>query len=227
MTFRSSGSGPGVQAPDGCSVELYRITPYGGELEGYRALFRAGTRVLELGCGTGRFTRRLLDWGACVTAVDNSAHMLAEVPEGAARVLSDIESLNLDESFAVALLAGNFINVPEPEVRSAFVHAARRHLRKDGRLLLDRHDVAWLRGVEPGPLGAAGDIAMCVEAVRRVADVVQMTLRYEAAGRVWRHSFAVTPLSEAEIEALLGRFGFGSFAWSGRRKEWLSAVVQE
>jgi SAM-dependent methyltransferase len=226
MTFRSSGSGPGVQAPDGCSVDLYRITPYHGELEDFGTLFPAGTRVLELGCGAGRFTRRLLDWGARVTAVDNSQHMLAEVPDGAARVLSDIESLNLDESFDVALLAGNFINAPEPEVRSAFVRSARRHVRKDGRLLLDRHDPAWLRSAEPGPLGAAGDIAMCVEAVSRVADIVQMTLRYEAAGRIWRHSFAATALSEGDIEALLARFGFVSFEWSGSRNQWLSAVVR-
>jgi hypothetical protein len=153
--------------------------------------------------------------------------MLAEVPESAARVLSDIESLNLDESFDVALLAGNFVNEPEPKARSALVHSARRHLRKGGRLLLDRYDPAWLRGVEPGALGAAGDITMCVEAVSRVVDAVQMTVRYEAAGRVWRHSFAVMPLSEAEIERLLARFGFGSFSWSGARKLWLSAVVLE
>src|SRR5688572_4504803 len=215
MASRSSGSGPGLQAPDGCSVELYRITPYYGELEDFRTLFLAGTRVLELGCGTGRLTRVLLDWDARVTAVDNSPAMLAAVPPGADRVLSDIESLNLDESFDVALLAGNFINVPEPEVRSAFVHSARRHLRKGGRLLLDREDPGWLESAQPGLINVVGDIAMYVEAVSREGDAVQMTLRYEAAGRVWRQSGAATPLSEAEIEGLLARFGFGSFSWSG------------
>jgi SAM-dependent methyltransferase len=226
MTFRSSGSGPGEQAPDGCSVDLYRATPYGGELDGYRALFHPGTRVLELGCGTGRLTRQLLHRGACVTAVDNSPHMLAEVPEGALGVLSDIQSLNLDESFDVALLASNFINEPEPEVRSAFVHSARRHLRKDGRLLLERYDPAWLQSVQPGALGAVGDIVMCVEALSRAADAVQMTLRYELSGRVWRHSFAAAALTEGEIEGLLTRFGFASFEWSGPRNQWLSAVVR-
>jgi len=55
---------------------------------------------------------------------------------------------------------------------------------------------------------------------------VEMTLRYEIAGNVWRHSFVVAALDEADVEALLSQTGFGSFAWSGTRKRWLSAVVQ-
>ena len=226
MSWQFSGSGPGVQAPDGCSVELYRQLPYFGELEDYRPLFHAGTRVLELGCGAGRLTRRLLEWGARVTAVDNCREMLAAVPDGASRVLSDIESLNLDDRFDVALLASNFINHPARDVRCAFVDSARRHLRQHARFLLERHDPSWLQQVQPGPLGALGDIAMSVEAVSRSADAVHMTLRYQLADSVWYHSSADTPLEEAEIESLLAAYGFGSFAWSGQRRRWLSAVVQ-
>jgi ubiquinone/menaquinone biosynthesis C-methylase UbiE len=50
----------------------------------------AGARVLEVGCGTGAVTRRLVERGACVTALDQSAEMMeqarrriAAVPEGA------------------------------------------------------------------------------------------------------------------------------------------------
>ena len=42
-------------------------------------LVRPGARVLELGAGTGRFTTRLLDLGARVTAVDVSSEMLARL----------------------------------------------------------------------------------------------------------------------------------------------------
>ena len=227
MTYRLSGSGPGVQAPDGCSVEVYRQVPYFGELEDFRTLFQAGTRVLELGCATGRLTRRLLEWDARVTAVDNSPEMLSAVPERASRVLSDIESLKLDGRFDVALLASNFINHPAPDVRCAFVATARRHLADHGRFLLERYDPAWLRRVEPGPLGPLGDIAMSVEAVSRGADIVHMTLRYQIADSVWHHSSTAAPLDEGEIEALLSSYGFGSFAWSGQRRQWLSAVVQQ
>ena len=226
MSFRFSGSGPGAQAPDGCSVDVYRQVPYFGELEDFRALFHAGTPVLELGCATGRLTRRLLEWDARVTAVDNSPEMLSAVPDGASRVLSDIESLKLEGRFDVALLASNLINHAAPDIRSAFVATARRHLADHGRFLLERHDPAWLRRVEPGPLGPLGDIAMSVEAVSRSADIVHMTLRYQIADSVWYHSSAVTPLDEGEIEALLSSYGFGSFAWSGMRKRWLSAVLE-
>lgn len=224
VSFQFSGSGPGVHAPDGCSVDLYRKLPYLGELEDHQPLFHVGASVLELGCGAGRLTRRLLEWGLRVTAVDNSPHMLSAVPEDASRVLSDIESLNLDERFDLALLASCLINHPAPAVRSAFIHTARRHLRKGGRLLLERHDPVWLQSVQPGPVGTAGDIVMSVEAVGRTADAVLMTLTYEFEGCVWRHSFAVAPMSEVEIEGLLSRCGFGSFVWSGRQNRWASAV---
>ena len=228
MTVRFSGSGPGVQARDGCSVELYRRLPYLGELEGLRALFPAGTQVVELGCGTGRLSRRLLEWGSRVTAVDNCPEMLAALPDGAAPVLSDIESLKLDEHFDVALLASCMINHPQPAVRERFIDTARRHLRERGHLLLERHDPAWLRRVEPGPIGPvddAGEMAMSVDAVRRTDNVVEMTLRYEIAGNIWLQSFGTVPLDEADIEALLSECRFGSFAWSGKRNRWLSAVA--
>jgi SAM-dependent methyltransferase len=226
VSFRFAGAGPGVQARDGCSVELYRKLPYLGELEGYRALFPADAQVLELGCGAGRLTRRLLEWGTRVAAVDNCPEMLAAVPEAALRVLSDIESLNLDRRFDVALLASCLINHPAPDIRFAFVATARRHLGRRGCLLLERHDPSWLRAVQPGPIGPVGDIAMSVEAARRTGDVVEMTLRYEIAGDTWRHSSAVSALNEAEIEALLSQSGLGSFVWSGARNRWLSAVVE-
>jgi len=77
------GSGPGPQARDGCSVELYRSLPYLGEIDCVRPLLYPGSSVLELGCGTGRLTRFLLDLGLRVTAVDNSPEMLLAVPSPA------------------------------------------------------------------------------------------------------------------------------------------------
>ena len=198
--------------------------PYGGELEGHRALFHAGAKVLELGCATGRLTRRLLEWGARVTAVDNCPEMLSLVPDGASRVLSDIESLDIEQRFDTALLASCLINHPVLEVRSSFVDAARRHLRSDGHLLLERHDPAWLRSAQPGRVAAVDDIVTSIETVSRTADVVEMTVRYEAPGNVWRHSFAVAPLSEAEIEALLSDAGFGGFGWAPGHR-WVTATV--
>jgi len=223
VTFKFRGSGPGAQAADGCSVELYRKLPYLDELEEHRALFLPGRRILELGCGTGRLTRQLIQYGTHVTAVDNCAEMLDAVPQGARRVLSDIETLRLETRFDVALLASCLINHPADDVRRAFVATARFHLGSSGRVLLERHDPTWLKLAEPGPLACAGDVAMSVETVNRSAGLVHMTLRYEAAGNVWRHAASLAPMSEPEIEALLSEAGFEAFAWAGKNNRWLSA----
>jgi SAM-dependent methyltransferase len=140
MRASFSGSGPGVQAPDGCSVEVYRRIPYLGELDPLREYLAYGAKVLELGCGTGRFTRRLLEWGLLPTSIDNSPDMLAEIPRGAVPVQADIENLVLTDRFDVALLASCLINHPTVSTRESFVRAAARHLNPQGSLLVERHD---------------------------------------------------------------------------------------
>jgi len=80
--------------------------PYLGELDDVRPLLTPGTSVLELGAGAGRLTRKLLEWGLNVTAVDNSADMLVYVPGDANRVFrasllleAEIETLLADVGF--------------------------------------------------------------------------------------------------------------------------------
>jgi SAM-dependent methyltransferase len=225
MSYAFSGSGPGPQTADGCSVELYRALPYRDEIEPLRAFLAAGATLLELGCGSGRLTRRLVDWGLRVTAVDSSAHILAALPHGVAAVESEIETLNLGESFDIVLLASCLINHPEPVVRQGLVACAHRHLRSGGRLLLERQDPGWLRTAQPGPAGNTGDIAIHVEHVARDAELVHVVVRYELAARVWRQSFFALPLDEAPIEQLLGEAGFTDIGWHGCRRQWASGVA--
>lgn len=227
LSYPFSGSGPGIQTPDGCSVEMYRSLPYMGELEPVVALLETAVSVLELGCGTGRLTRRLVECGAHVTAVDNSAHMLAALGDGVVAVESDIESLNLQTSFDAVLLASCLINHPSPAVRKTFVVSAYRHLRSGGRLLLERHDPDWLRTVQPGPAGKASEFAVYVEEVTRKAELVHMALRFELAGQVWRQSFFAVALDKAQIEELLAEVGFIKICWHGRNNQWASGVVAQ
>jgi SAM-dependent methyltransferase len=222
MSSRFSGSGPGPQTRDGCSIELYRQLPYLDELEGCRAWFEPGMHVLELGCGAGRLTRRLLEWDLQVTAVDNSAEMLSLVPTSATKILSDIEALGLDAIFDVVVLASGLINHPDRAAREAFVRIARRHLRVGGRFLLQRQNPEWLRTVSPGPAGMFGAAAIVVEAVDRDVTPMTMTLRYEIGADIWRQSFSVVPLSDAEVEMLLASSGFDDFTWLGSTRRWLS-----
>ncbi len=102
------GEGRGVQTRDGCSVELYRLLPYAGEVELIASWF-TGQKILELGCGVGRLTKHLLVSGYDVTAVDNSPEMLEFAPAQAAKVCSNIEDLALDVAFDAVILASNLI----------------------------------------------------------------------------------------------------------------------
>ncbi len=225
MRAAFSGSGPGAQAPDGCSVELYRRLPYLGELNPVREYFTRGANVLELGCGTGRHTRQLLEWGLRATSVDNSREMLAEIPSAAIPVLADIENVALAEHFDVVLLAGCLINHPSASTRQLFVQTAVRHLKPRGVLLVERHDPEWLRTAAVGTVGESEAVKIYLEFVDRDEGAVKMRLRYSDDDASWTHSFVVTPLSERDIEGLLSNAGFRAFAWRGAGRRWVAASM--
>ena len=219
-----AGSGPGEQTSDGCSVDVYRLLPYRGELEPFAQFLPPGTTVLELGCGTGRLTQRLLELGCTVTAVDSSAEMLAHVPPAATTALSPIETLQLEATFDLVLLASNLINHPLADTREAFVRSARAHSRLGGRILVERHDPLWLSVAQPGSLGSCGEVHMQLEA--HSADAAGrscMTISYAVRGGVWRQSFVAEPLTEPQVEALLAAQGYAEFQWHGATRRWVSA----
>ncbi len=234
-----SGSGPGARARDGCSVELYRRSRYAGEIEPLRDRLPPGTTVLELGCGTGRLTHRLLELGCEVTGVDNSAEMLAHVSDRVRRVHADIEQLALPERFDVVLLPSGLINHGDGAVRRAFIAAAARHVAPDGELILHAQDAHWLRTASAGDVMQGQDLCIHVAEVARSRDprepLVRMTLRYEAVspagsliasetrGEVWTHAFTVVALTRDSIAALLREGGFDEPEAVDAAGRWLAA----
>ena len=220
-----SGTGPGIQTADGCSVELYRQLPHHGELEPIRTAFEAGTRVLELGCGTGRHTRQMLEWGALVTAVDNSAAMLSAIPPEAVKVLGEIESLELGEQYSLVVLASCLINHSSATVRQAFLRTARRHLAVGGKVLIERQDPEWLSKAQIGKQGSVGGVSLFVESAERQDERVRITLRYELGTQAWRQSFEAVVLQEPEVEAMLEEAGFVSHTWLGKTRRWVQSLA--
>lgn len=221
MTIKPfSGSGPGAQTRDGCSVELYRGSDYAGEVELLTPWLKPGMSVLELGCGSGLITRRLLALGCMVTAVDNSAEMLAAAPPEAKLVRADIEQLRLAQQFDRVLLSSGLINHPDARLRAAFLAAAAAHLSPVGSFFLQRQDPIWIASVEPGPLAAKHGLEIEVEAVHRTDDAVAMTLRYARSGESWTHSFTLLALDEVMLQAELDSAGFGPIEWLDARRCW-------
>lgn len=206
-------------------MELYRQLPYHGELEPIRASFGPGAEVLELGCGTGRCTRQMLEWGAVVTAVDNSAEMLTAVPSEAIKVLGNIESLELGQQFSLVVLASCLINHPAATVRRTFLRVARRHLAVGGKVLVERQDPEWLAKAQVGKQGVVGDVSLFVESAERENELVRITLRYEIGNQSWRQSFEAMILQEPEIEAMLAEAGFAGHTWLGSKRRWVQSLA--
>lgn len=233
-----SGSGPGAQAPDGCSAEVYRHSRYRGEFELFRACFPPGLTVLELGCGSGRLTRALLDFGCHVTAVDNSADMLAELPSEAQPVLCGIEDLALAQRFDVVLLASGLINHADAAVRARMLRVAAQHLRTDGQFIYERQDPYWLATAKPGPMGELDGLRLWLESVERRApargegdregegQLISMRLRYESDQAQWHHAFTIQVLEEAALARMLSSASLSTPVWlDGSARRWASSTL--
>jgi SAM-dependent methyltransferase len=227
LDFR--GTGPGAQTKDGCSVEVYRRAAYAGEIEHLRPQLKPGAKVLELGCGTGLLTHRLLELGCDVTGVDNSTDMLAHVSERVRRIHSDIEVLALADRFDIVLLPSGLINHADAVVRRNFVAAAARHLLPDGQLILKSQDSSWLRTAAVGPIRDDAGLSIELVHVDRKVDgqgmQVRMTLQYTIDHDSWTHSFTVVPLDECSVALLLQEEGFGPITALDQTRLWFAASL--
>jgi ubiquinone/menaquinone biosynthesis C-methylase UbiE len=103
----------------------------------------AHTRVLELGCGTGGFTRRLVARGAEVTAVDRSPsalrRALRRAPD-AAFVEAELTSFRTNPALRYDLALCAFVlHELDERGRHHVLTAARSALAPTGRLLVVEH----------------------------------------------------------------------------------------
>lgn len=227
MAHVFSGSGPGVQTPDGCSVEFYRQLPYMNELSDIESELSNYKAALELGCGTGRLCSRLQELGLHATGVDESAEMLAQLPPGVEGIECHIEILNIGRRWPAVLLPSHLINHPEESVRKSFVEAAKRHIEPTGVFYIKRHSTQWLSTVQDGRIGESNGVVYSAENVYREADLLSMTLRYEAFGQSWTQSFSTRTLEKYQIEDLLASCGFGAFRWLGKQELWVAATPSD
>lgn len=216
------GRGRGVQTTDGCSVEVYKLTPYRGELEDI-ASYLQGRDVLELGCGTGRFTSRLLEMDCNVTAVDESEDMLSVVPAGVRAIRSSIETLHLEADFDIALLASFLFNNPARQVRRSLIDSVRRHLKSNGTFLLQVHSARLLTAVDERLVTTTDGISSHISDHIRAANVASMTVHYVINDEEWTHSFQAQYLTLDEVADELMQAGFSRIEWADQAQGWIVA----
>lgn len=176
---------------DWAPVEMVLLFTDLGESDIVHAHIPDGSEILELGCGTGRMTRRLLELGHPVTGVDYSEGMLRHAPEGATKVLADTETLDLGRTFPVVLLASNVLNINDAETRHRLLASCKRHLSEDGQVVLQRWNPtldSWVTDVwEP-----LGDNEMRVSSLEGHGSEFSATIEYRAGGRIYG-PFLITP----------------------------------
>lgn len=204
-------------APDGSPVELYALLPELGEGELVARAVPPGGSILELGCGVGRITRQLVARGYDVTAIDESAAMLARVRD-AETVCARIEDLDLGRRFDGVVLASNLLTV-EPAQRRAFLETCRRH-----------SDVVV---VETLPLGwrprdgerRLGEVTSRVRLGGFDGGVVRGEVEYRADGARWTHPFTMRVFAdEDELRAALAEAGLALARWLDRGRGWFVAA---
>jgi 2-polyprenyl-3-methyl-5-hydroxy-6-metoxy-1,4-benzoquinol methylase len=105
----------------------------------------AGTRVLDVGCGVGRWSRLLAARGADVTGVDLSPSMIAQARQRAAAEgvadrcrfqVQDLSNLDVGERFDLVLGVTVLQHILDPGALRAALVAMTAHLAPGGRMIL-------------------------------------------------------------------------------------------
>jgi 2-polyprenyl-6-hydroxyphenyl methylase/3-demethylubiquinone-9 3-methyltransferase len=103
----------------------------------------AGRRVLDLGCGKGRFSRALAALGASVIGLDLSGAMLAEAA-GVERVRASARRLPFGPASFDDIIAVEAFEHLAPRSLDTVCREARRVLRPGGRLVIvDKNARSW------------------------------------------------------------------------------------
>jgi SAM-dependent methyltransferase len=217
------GTGPGAITPDGCAVELYERLPVGEEPDIIAAAVAPGASILELGSGVGRMTHPLLERGFTVTAVDESAQMLARV-HGARTICTPIEDLRLDETFDVVLLASFLVHAGDVEVRRGLLRTCARHVGPGGCVLIQREGEDYHTDLPRERVDPHG-FTVRIRSAEPVGDGVNaVRAEYEFPDATWTQTFLTRPLTKEQFEEALAEAGLRVDRYLTEDRVWVRAV---
>ena len=213
----------GVVAPDGSPVDIYRAMPRPAEADMIHAAIPAGSSVLDLGCGTGRFARALVALGHEVVAVDHEPAMLEglDAVDEVSRVLADIGALALDRTFGVALLASHLVD--DDDLGPRVLAVAARHLDPDGVAIGEVYPpgIDWVAAV--GRRSAYGPVGVTVTRATIHGDRLTAAVRYDLDGRTWDQPFGARLLDEAGLARRLADADLAFDRWLDAGRRWFVA----
>lgn len=157
-----------------------------------RSYVKAGDRILDIGCGPGRFTLALVDLGASVVAADLSPGQLElhrqNVPEHLieARVIADVVDLSQfsDGEFDAVVCYGGPLSYVMDEAPTAIAELA-RITRMGGHVLISVMSLVGATLSVPGGIGALV-AEYDAETVRRVTSTGRLGAELGAHGLLMR-----------------------------------------
>ncbi len=179
-----------------------------------------GRHLLEVGCGTGEHTRRFVESGFEVTAVDPSDGMLSLAREKTTAELrrGSLPTLNIDGEFDAIVALRGVINHLPPEELAPSLEAFDDHLAEGGVLVFDNSPLPR-EGNHP-----ALDIGTTDEG--QYARIVQMnptsngrlswdSVVFTPDGEFFIDSREMTPFDDLTVAAALSGLGFAVEAVDG------------
>ncbi len=219
------GEGPGAVTADGCPVAVYAALPADGRAQLVDDRIRAGSSVLDLGCGTGRIAEPLAALGHRVLGVDNSPEMLAHL-HAAQPLHADIATLDLGDRFDAVILASSLVNHPDPTARQGLLDVAAAHLTPSGVLLVEWQPPSWFEQWHAGHTSTAtiGDVATGLRVHARLGDLVSATVTYQLADRRWSQHFTTRRLTDDDLRRALADAGLHLQDLFGPDGSWAAAV---
>lgn len=211
---------------DGSLVEIYRRVSAAAEIDLIAALLEPGSSVLDLGSGIGRIADPLAELGHRVTAVDDSADMLAYV-RGGRTVQARIEDLRLPEQFDAVLLASSLINYPGTEFRRNLLATVAHHLAPTGRAIIQWLSPDWFAQRPAGSYHRSDDqTRQTMTILRNDGDVVQGEFTLECDAGSLTQSFEAFRISGNELRSLLGDAGLTLDTEDPDSTEWLEVSLR-
>ena len=99
--------------------------------------------------------------------------------------------------------------------------ADRRHVDRDGRVLIERYDPEWVRTVEPSVVEHHG-VEFVLRDIEHVGhDLVHAVIEYRCQRRSWCQRFSAPAVDDADVEHWLAATGLRVVRWHTR--SWVEA----